>query len=134
MGSILIIDDNDADIYISQYYLERSEFFNHIYSASDGQEAWELFEDFPPPKASHPKGFPPQIILLDINMPLMNGFDFLEKLTDKKLNEEPLIVIMLTSSNNDLDKKKAKKFPMVKDYFVKPLKEEGVEKLIKMLQ
>jgi CheY-like chemotaxis protein len=81
----------------------------------------------------YPNQFPPSLILLDINMPAMNGFEFLEAyqslLTTQKIYPSPT-VIMFTSSEEENDKEKAMRFPFVKDYLVKPLSPEKVNKLV----
>jgi CheY-like chemotaxis protein len=65
----------------------------------------------------------PDLILLDINMPVLNGWEFLDAI---KENEKFLSIpiYILTSSINDEDKTKAKEYPNIKDYIVKPLTRE----------
>lgn len=69
----------------------------------------------------------PDAIFLDINMPVMNGWDFLDNMLSKKLN---LIVYMLTSSIDPKDQEKALAYSSVKDFISKPLKEERLRKII----
>ncbi|MEO1254002.1 MAG: response regulator, partial [Bacteroidota bacterium] len=73
----------------------------------------------------------PGIILLDLNMPGMNGWEFLdhyEKIPlEKRLNT---VLAILTTSVNPDDKIKAQKRPTVKEFFSKPLKKEHIETLI----
>jgi response regulator RpfG family c-di-GMP phosphodiesterase len=70
----------------------------------------------------------PEVIFLDLNMPVMNGWDFMNEF--KKLNLKIEIVI-LTSSNDASDKKKAKEHTEVKDFVVKPLTKETFSGLVK---
>lgn len=59
----------------------------------------------------------PDLIFLDINMPQMNGWEFLDKMPANNQAS----VVMLTSSTSQQDAQKAQKYPQVSDYFIKPL-------------
>jgi CheY-like chemotaxis protein len=70
------------------------------------------------------------VILLDINMPLMNGFEFLETLSTLQTVEQGTsVVVMLTSSSFNGDRARALEFSMVKDYIVKPLGKQRAREL-----
>jgi len=71
----------------------------------------------------------PSIIFLDINMPVMNGFEFLAEIQKIQLCPHTKI-IMLSSSANPDDKAKSKSFPQVVDYIEKPLTPEKAEKVL----
>jgi two-component system, CitB family, response regulator MalR len=70
------------------------------------------------------------IILLDINMPLISGWDFLDRLQDLDPTER-CKVILLTSSVSELDKTRATSYSRVRDFFSKPMDEALVKRLLK---
>jgi CheY-like chemotaxis protein len=71
------------------------------------------------------------IILLDINMPEMNGFEFLDAfLKQKSINRNQYDIFILTSSLNNKDKERATQYPILKGYLEKPLDISNLQKLI----
>jgi len=96
---------------------------DELYIASDGKEAIEILESMPAD---------PDLILLDINMPRMNGHEFLKVFTKDNTRTIP-VVVMLTSSDQKQDKEQAFEYKCVKDYLLKPISEDDViaiEKLV----
>lgn len=69
----------------------------------------------------------PQVIFLDINMPIMNGFEFIREIEKRKLDTSCIEIHMLSSSINPADKIKAISFNAVKSYITKPL---SIQRLI----
>jgi len=118
MKSILVIEDNEADRFLGEVIIQNSGIVSKIHFAHDGQHALEVLQEIDPPDA----------ILLDINMPKMNGHEFLEEYSLHNEREIP-VVVMLTSSNQDQDKEKANAYKCVKDYMLKPISEEKLKAL-----
>ena len=118
--SILIIDDNQVDCYLLERELEATSFNLVISKKYNGLEAFEYFKKHQ--ECEQPEdGYPPHVIFLDVNMPLMNGFEFLEKFSE--LRESPIlsstVIMMFTSSNNPKDVETALKYKFVDSYLVK---------------
>lgn len=67
------------------------------------------------------------LVLLDINMPEMNGWEFLDELKDKEQLAEKLDIFILTSSVANKDAVRAGEYALVKDYITKPLNEQACE-------
>ena len=77
--SILIVDDNASDRYLLKRHLEGLGFPVKFFETEDGVEALEFFKNYEKNRELYPKDYPPMIVFLDINMPRMNGFAFLEE-------------------------------------------------------
>jgi CheY-like chemotaxis protein len=92
--TLLIVDDDDIDAIALERALRKLRLLNTVYRARDGQEALELLRAGAIPA--------PYIILLDLNMPRMNGLEFLQALrTDPQLTHA--VVFVLTTSKSDED-------------------------------
>jgi len=99
INCILLIDDNSADNEFHSIIIKRSELSNQVKVTVNGEKALEYLKNsaLPGNEEEFPK---PDIIYLDINMPRMNGFEFLEEYN--KLDEKmraPVLVILTTSLN-----------------------------------
>jgi CheY-like chemotaxis protein len=99
---ILLVEDNPDDVELTMMALEKSRISNELVVVGDGVEALDyLFArgDF----AGRDAGVMPQVILLDLNMPRMDGLEFLRRIrADEKTRLLPVVV--LTTSNEDKDK------------------------------
>lgn len=127
--AVMLIDDNEIDNLINQKMIEAANITKNIYTHTGARSAIEFLRNIEKLNTIA-KDVLPDVIFLDIDMPLMDGFQFLdefEKLsedTKKKCN-----IVMLTSSINPQDVNKSKKYNYVKKYINKPLTQENLEKL-----
>lgn len=73
----------------------------------------------------------PSLIILDINMPGMDGWDFLDEYEDRNyhIDYKETIIIMISSSIRDLDQKKALSYQSVVEFVTKPLKLDGIKRI-----
>jgi len=110
--NILLVEDDEVDVMNVQRAFERNHLTNALYVAGNGLEALELLRGKTIPKER-------RLVLLDLNMPKMNGIEFLEALrADPDLAKTPVVV--LTTSNDDQDKIDAYNFN-VAGYLLKPV-------------
>ncbi|MEM9101693.1 MAG: response regulator [Pseudomonadota bacterium] len=120
--SILIIDDSDMDCYLLKRELEYIECEATIVEKSNGVEALAFFKQHETNRRLYGDDFPPLLVFLDINMPLMDGKRFLQEY-EKLLHDNPELessnIIMFTSSKNPQDIEASKKYNFVKGYLVK---------------
>lgn len=124
----MLIDDNEIDNLINQKMIEAASIAEHIYTHTGAKSAIEFLRNME--KLEIAKEVLPDVIFLDIDMPLMDGFQFLdefEKLSSatKKMSK----IVMLTSSINPQDFDRSKKYGNVKLYLNKPLSHESIQKI-----
>jgi CheY-like chemotaxis protein len=127
LAQILLVEDNEGDILLTLDAFEESKFQTQVSVARNGQEAL----DFLYKKGDFEKAHRPDIILLDINIPIFNGHEVLHEI---KQNEtlKKIPVIMLTTSPNDVDIDKAYK-NHCNSYIKKPLEmQEFMEAVLKI--
>jgi CheY-like chemotaxis protein len=95
--NILLVEDNEGDILLTVEALEEGRIANVINVARDGQEALDKLEE------SYHKGQLPDLILLDINLPKLNGHEVLEQLKQNEhFKHVPVIILSTSSSEMDI--------------------------------
>jgi CheY-like chemotaxis protein len=112
---ILLVDDDEDSNFLTKRIIVRSNIADEVTTALNGKEAFEVV------RKCNDKNGPiscPDLILLDIKMPVMNGIEFLQVCQASNLTDFP--VVILTSSSDETDKEVTTKFSFVKDYINKP--------------
>ena len=114
---IWVIDDDPIYQIIVKKIIEKSEMFTEIYSFKNGKDAIDNLY-----KSSENSESVPDIILLDINMPIMDGWEFMEELGLIKTNFNNEIVVYIVSSSIAIeDKNKSKSYENILGYLSKPI-------------
>ena len=122
---MLVDDDLDTNFY-NKIVLEQAKATNEIVVFENGKEALEYLKN---------GSDMVDLILLDINMPIMNGWQFLEHYERLDENRKATIVIvMLTSSINSDDKKKADKLSSIKKFINKPLSSGTIKEILRLFE
>jgi len=120
---ILLVDDNPDDNFFHQIILERMDIVNRIDVVVNGLEALQYLK--------REKQTPPELIFLDINMPKMNGWEFLEQYKHLDAKQKARVVIMiLTTSENPADIRRAKEIEEVTGFETKPLSEKMMMEIL----
>jgi len=125
--SILLVDDDEINNFISIKLIRKAIENADIKACLNGRFAIDQLSEI---QKDHPEKLP-DFILLDINMPIMNGWEFLDEY--KRLNIDPLgksKIYIISSSVFSNDISKARSYPLVRNFVSKPL---SVEKIKEML-
>ena len=116
LSCILLIDDDFGDNVFNKIIIRKMDITETVDEASDGVEALEHLKA---------RSTPPELIFLDINMPRMNGWEFLEQYKDLDPKQKAkTIIVMLTTSANPDEIKKAQEIEEVSGFKTKPLSKE----------
>jgi CheY-like chemotaxis protein len=129
LNCVLIIDDDEPTNFFTNIILEESGCVNHIRMMQSGKEALDylIISDNPAiDPVAHPS---PDLIFLDINMPVMDGWEFINEYKKLKMQER-VIVVMLTTSLFPEDKLKAEAMGEISGFENKPLTVEKINRIV----
>ncbi|MFD3002890.1 response regulator [Pontibacter toksunensis] len=123
LGKVLLVDDDQTNNFLSARTLRQANAAVQLFEAGNGHEALELV-------ANEALDF----ILLDVNMPVMDGFSFLEALQQLQDTTEfnTPTVVLLTTSESFLDSDKVLHCPIVKGFLTKPLSHDHISYLMNL--
>ena len=126
INSMYVIDDDRIYHFLLKNLFKQNGITINATFFNNGQEAMEAIK-----LTKNSEEDMPDLILLDVNMPIMNGWQFLEeynKIKDSLIKTST--VYMISSSNDEVDINKAKSYgDIVKDYFLKPICKEDLDKI-----
>ncbi|MGJ8713650.1 response regulator [Maribacter stanieri] len=124
--SVCIIDDDDVFQYTILHTLEAQPSVGKITPFTDGAEAMTFIKA----NMDNPKELP-DVIFLDINMPVMDGYRFMDEyLKTISLIKKKITIYVLSSSVDLVDFEKTKKISEVSDYIIKPIRENQLTKIL----
>ena len=127
--SVLLVDDDEINNFISIKLIKKALLNTEIMACLNGKFAIDQLVEI----QRNDIGKLPDYILLDINMPIMNGWEFLDEY--KRLNLDPLgktKIFIISSSVFSNDINKARSYPLVKDFISKPLNVDKIVELFKV--
>jgi CheY-like chemotaxis protein len=129
---ILCVDDDPITLMLCKKVIQKCEFSETIEIANNGEDALKYLDSFTKDSAIS-IGDLPELLFLDLNMPVMGGWEFLDIITERRYNEifPQLKVIVLSSTIDPKDIEKSKSYPMVLDFLSKPITREMLEELKK---
>lgn len=131
---VVIVDDSEIDRYVTSRRLSDQPSIMEVIEAEDGESFLNKMYDANP-KLSEKT--PPLLVLMDINMPGRDGFETLSEIERRRTEghgPNEIVVVMCTSSNYELDMRRANDFDCVKGYIVKPLTEDDISLIVSTYQ
>jgi len=125
INNLYVIDDDKIYHFLFKNLLKQNKIDVNTTFFPNGYEAIEFI------KNNRDSENLPELILLDVNIPIMNGWQFLEEyVKDRETLKRRSTIYMISSSNNEVDIKKSRDYQeIVKDYFLKPVCKEDLEKI-----
>jgi CheY-like chemotaxis protein len=121
----MLIDDNEDDNFFHERVIRKSSYADIILVKQSALDALNYL------KKDLLESEYPDLIFLDINMPAMNGWEFLEEFNQlTKVSQRNPIIIMLTTSDNPDDKENANTYKIVSDFKTKPLTKDMLDSII----
>jgi CheY-like chemotaxis protein len=117
LENVLLVDDDEGTNFLNERIIRLSGYVNNIVKAHNGIQALEYLKL--KINSKHPQ---PEFILLDINMPAMNGWEFMEAYSQlDEAQKAQIIIVMLSTSLNPDDEKRAREIKEINDFRSKPL-------------
>jgi YesN/AraC family two-component response regulator len=130
LDNLLLIDDDEITHLICEMVIKKENLARHISKLKNGKEGIDYFKELLNADKETRNKKAPKLILLDLNMPVMNGWDFLEEFSAELEKEFPETkVCILTSSVDPFDFSHSKIYNNVIGFISKPLTEETVHEL-----
>ncbi len=132
LSTILCVDDDPITLMLCKKVIEKVNFAENTATALNGEEAINFFDRLieeqqnPSNTNSHPA-----LVFLDLNMPVMNGWEFLDIYYQKNYHEifGSTKIIIISSTIDPKDISESKKYSIVMDFYSKPITKEMLEKL-----
>jgi len=133
MKKVLLIEDDPIAVMLCKKVIEKSSWTSEVDTVSDGGEAIAYYESLIGKSDEEELEKYPRLILLDLNMPVIGGWEFLDEFI---LNFYPICsetkVVILSSSIVPEDQIKAGQYPLVLDFLSKPIRVKDLEKVSKL--
>jgi CheY-like chemotaxis protein len=128
---ILCVDDDPITLMLCKMVILKSSFSKEIITAQNGEEAVDYFNNLKLNNLDVPIKNYPKLVFLDLNMPIMDGWDFLDHFSTEEYTAyfKDTKVIVLSSTIDPEDINKSKTYPMVIDFISKPITKEVLENL-----
>lgn len=125
LDCILLVDDDKATNFLNSFVIQRQEVARELLIAQNGRKALETIKEY-----YHERAHSPELVFLDINMPVMNGFEFLEAFHSLEPDyRRSVVIVVLTTSSNPKDIERMQSMGIT-EFINKPLSKDTLVELI----
>lgn len=124
INSVCIVEDDPIHLYITKKNIELHDLVEEVLVFKNGKEAYYSLKEM-----FLKNEMMPEVILLDLNMPVWDGWEFLKEFTQLPI-KYPVSIYILSSSNNEEDMERAKQYNLVREYYVKPIKSDQIKEIL----
>ncbi len=130
LDKILCVDDDPITLMLCRKVVEKVEFAKEIITVNNGEEAIQYFDSLFEERKNNSDIVYPKLVLLDLNMPVMDGWEFLESYISKQYQHvfDSTRFIVLSSSIDPYDINRSKTYPVI-GFLSKPVTKEMLEDL-----
>ena len=126
LHTILLVDDDAPTLFLNKLVIEDLDCTDRVLTAENGRQAIDMLTE-----KIDDEFLCPDLILLDINMPIINGWEFMDKYQTLSAKQKAkIVVVMLTTSLNPDDRSRAESIEDIKDFVSKPLDEITLKDII----
>lgn len=127
LNHVYLIDDDEIIIYLTEKLIKKNGFCEVLETFTDAKTALKKLKE-----ALKTKEGIPEVVLFDLNMPMMNGWEFLEEFKKLKFEKE-IPTFVFTSSIDPNDKQKSFQYPEIYDFITKPLTVNKLDKILRLI-
>ena len=127
LNLILLVDDDATTNFVNQRLLKNSDAAKHVDIALNGQEALDYLANRNPAAGQ----LTPDAIFLDVQMPVMDGFGFLERYSHLPKEQQARVLFILSSAASSFERERLRAFPAVIEQLNTPLSPEYVQQLLR---
>ena len=128
INCILLVDDDNITNYINQRLLKKLQLSDNIVTTNNGDEALKFIQQY----SKDNNNLGPEIIFMDVNMPGMKGFDFLDEFNKLEIaNRDQIRIVVVSASSDGPDKGKTELLEL--PYLTKPLTIDSIKEVLELV-
>ena len=127
IDKVVLIDDDEIALMLCEMVIEQNDFTQQVVKLTDGKQGLDFFEQQVTRLTQGQGKEAPSLVFLDLNMPVMNGWDFLDGFSHRYQTQFPdTRIVVLSSTVDPRDFMRAQQYDFVADFLNKPLSDDSI--------